>query len=35
MDEACKKVMPETEEIVFEGWKNISYGTGESRADKI
>ena len=29
-----KQVMPETEEIVFEGWKNISYGTGESRADK-
>lgn len=29
-----KKVLPETEEIVFEGWKNISYGTGESKADK-
>ncbi len=29
-----KQVMPEAEEIVFEGWKNISYGTGESRADK-
>ena len=29
-----KETMPEAEEIVFEGWKNISYGTGESRADK-
>ncbi len=29
-----KQAMPEAEEIVFEGWKNISYGTGESRADK-
>lgn len=29
-----KQVMPETEEIVFAGWKNISYGTGESRGDK-
>lgn len=28
------ELLPETEEIVFEGWKNISYGTGESRADK-
>ena len=29
-----KQIMPEAEEIVFEGWKNIGYGTGESRADK-
>ncbi len=28
------ELLPETEEILFEGWKNISYGTGESRADK-
>jgi hypothetical protein len=28
------ELLPETEEILFTGWKNISYGTGESRADK-
>jgi hypothetical protein len=28
------ELLPETEEILFEGWKNFSYGTGESRADK-
>ncbi|MCU0436117.1 MAG: DUF1801 domain-containing protein [Bacteroidia bacterium] len=28
------ELLPETEEILFEGWKNISYGTGESRMDK-
>jgi len=27
-------VFPDCEEIVFAGWKNISYGTGDSRADK-
>ena len=29
-----KQNLPDTEEIVFKGWKNISYGTGESIADK-
>jgi len=29
-----KQVMPQAKEIVFESWKNISYGTGESRGDK-
>jgi len=29
-----REVLPEAEEVVFEGWKNLSYGTGESRADK-
>jgi len=28
------ELLPETEEILFEGWKNISYGTGASRGDK-
>jgi hypothetical protein len=28
------ELLPETEEILFKGWKNISYGTGESRSDK-
>lgn len=28
------ELLPETEEILFEGWKNFTYGTGESRADK-
>lgn len=28
------ELLPETEEILFEGWKNFSYGTGESRSDK-
>lgn len=28
------ELLPETEEIFFEGWKNFSYGTGESQADK-
>jgi hypothetical protein len=28
------EALPETEEIFFEGWKNISYGSGESRSDK-
>ncbi|MBK9257548.1 MAG: DUF1801 domain-containing protein [Saprospiraceae bacterium] len=27
-------LLPEMEEILYEGWKNISYGTGESRSDK-
>ena len=26
--------LPETEEILFKGWKNFSYGTGKSRSDK-
>ena len=26
--------LPEMEEILFEGWKSIGYGTGESRAAK-
>jgi len=30
----AKELLPETEEILFEGWKNFSYGTGESRATK-
>lgn len=29
-----KQVLPEVEETVFEGFKNVSYGTGESRTDK-
>lgn len=28
------ELLPETEEILFEGWKNFTYGTGDSRADK-
>jgi hypothetical protein len=28
------ELLPETEEILFEGWKNFTYGTGESRAGK-
>jgi hypothetical protein len=28
------ELLPETEEILFEGWKNFTYGTGESRSDK-
>jgi hypothetical protein len=28
------ELLPETEEILFAGWKNISYGTGASRSDK-
>jgi hypothetical protein len=28
------ELLPETEEILFEGWKNFTYGTGESRKDK-
>jgi hypothetical protein len=28
------ELIPETEEILFEGWKNFTYGTGESRANK-
>jgi Domain of unknown function (DU1801) len=28
------ELLPETEEILFEGWKNFTYGTGKSRADK-
>lgn len=28
------QLLPETEEILFEGWKNLTYGTGESRSDK-
>lgn len=27
-------VLPNMEEIVFVGWKNVSYGTGQSQADK-
>ncbi|MFN3997338.1 DUF1801 domain-containing protein [Algoriphagus sp.] len=30
----AKELLPEAEEIFYEGWKNISYGTGESRSDK-
>lgn len=29
-----KQTLPEAEEIVFRGWKNISYGTGQSHIDK-
>lgn len=29
-----RQVIPKAEETIFEGWKNVSYGTGESRADK-
>jgi hypothetical protein len=28
------ELLPETEEILFEGWKNFTFGTGDSRADK-
>jgi hypothetical protein len=28
------ELLPEMEEKLYEGWKNISYGTGESRSDK-
>jgi hypothetical protein len=28
------ELLPETEEILYTGWKNFTYGTGESRADK-
>lgn len=28
------ELLPEMEEILFEGWKNVSYGTGASRGDK-
>lgn len=28
------ELLPGTEEILFEGWKNFSYGTGQSRSDK-
>ncbi|MGF1637007.1 MAG: DUF1801 domain-containing protein [Cyclobacteriaceae bacterium] len=27
-------LLPEMEEILFEGWKNVSYGTGKGRGDK-
>jgi hypothetical protein len=32
--EIALELLPETEEILFEGWKNISYGTGKSHGDK-
>ncbi len=28
-----REALPDAEETVFEGYKNVSYGTGESRAD--
>ena len=28
------ELLPETEEILCEGWKNFTYGTGKSRTDK-
>jgi hypothetical protein len=28
------ELLPETEEILYEGWKNFTYGTGKSRTDK-
>jgi hypothetical protein len=28
------ELLPDAEEILYEGWKNVSYGTGESRSDK-
>lgn len=28
------ELLPNSEEILFEGWKNVSYGTGDSRSDK-
>jgi hypothetical protein len=30
-----KDIFPDAEEIFNPGWKNISYGNGKSRADKI
>jgi len=29
-----KELLPDSEEILYEGWKNISYGKGASRSDK-
>lgn len=29
-----KECLPEAQEILFEGWKNISYGNGKSKSDK-
>ncbi len=29
-----KEALPDAKETVFEGYKNVSYGTGESRADE-
>lgn len=29
-----KEVLPDAEETVFAGYKNVSYGTGHSRADE-
>jgi hypothetical protein len=29
-----REELPGSEEIVFEGWKNVSFGTGHSRSDK-
>ncbi len=28
------ELLPGTEEILYEGWKNFTYGTGKSRTDK-
>jgi uncharacterized protein YdeI (YjbR/CyaY-like superfamily) len=28
------ELLPETEEILYEGWKNFTYGRGKSRTDK-
>ncbi|MBI1192854.1 MAG: hypothetical protein GC205_06745 [Bacteroidetes bacterium] len=30
----AQELLPDAEEILYEGWKNVSYGTGESRSDK-
>ncbi len=30
----AQELLPEMDEILFEGWKNISYGTQGSRSDK-
>jgi hypothetical protein len=30
----ARELLPDSEEILYEGWKNVSYGTGESRSDK-
>ena len=30
----ARELLPDTEEILFEGWKNISYGTGAGRGAK-
>lgn len=29
-----RELLPSAEEILYEGWKNVSYGTGESRSDQ-